>query len=413
MEKTTGTNTGKPIDIIGDREKRFRASRKVTIVGAVANIILSVGKIVAGVIGNSPVMIADGVHSASDLVSDAVVVWGMQLGKARPDADHPYGHGRYETLATLFLALALFAVAIGIIVDAVSRLEHPELIAPPEMIALWAAILSIAIKEALYHYTVIVGKKFNAKAIIANAWHHRSDAISSVAALAGIGGAMLGVPLLDPVAAVAVAVIVGKMGLEFARDSIKEFADAAIDETIHENINKMVAAVPEVQDAHFLRGRQMGSDILIDVHIEVHPFISVSEGHQIAEKVRYSLLEQIKEVNDVMVHVDTVDDHAILVPILLSRREMLEKIKKCKQAFPEILTLENLSIHYTPEGIVLNLSIALNKTDTFASAMQTAHSFHKALLDYEEIQSVVINLFATDGEEWTTQERHKEWVLAS
>ncbi len=407
------TKDAKPRDIVGDREKRFQASKRVTIVGAVANVILSVGKILAGVFGNSPVMIADGVHSASDLVSDAVVVWGMQLGKARADADHPYGHGRYETFATLFLALALFAVAIGIIVDAVDRLASPELITPPELMALWAAILSIVIKESLYHYTVIVGKKYNAKAIIANAWHHRSDAISSIAALAGIGGAMLGLPLLDPVAAIAVAVIVGKMGLEFARDALKELADAAIDQSIKENINAMVEAIPEVQNAHFLKGRQMGSDILIDVHIEVHPYISVSEGHQIAEKVRHKLLAQIQEVNDVMVHVDTVDDHAILVPVLLSRKQMLEKIEQARNEHPSINRLENLSLHYTPEGIVLNLSISLDQSDTFQAAQERAEQFHRSLMKIDGIQSAIIHIFATDGQQWNRESRFEEWVLAS
>jgi cation diffusion facilitator family transporter len=413
MESNIQIESEKNSDIVGDREKRFQASKKVTIIGAVANVILSTGKILAGVFGNSPVMIADGVHSASDLVSDAVVVWGMQLGKASADEDHPYGHGRFETLATLFLAFALFAVAIGIIVDAVDRLGSPELITPPELIALWAAVLSIIIKEGLYHYTVIVGRKYNAKAIIANAWHHRSDAISSVAALAGIGGAMLGLPLLDPVAAVAVAVIVGKMGLEFARDALKEFSDSAIDESIQKSIKEMVATIPEVQDAHFLKGRQMGSDILIDVHIEVHPFISVSEGHQIAEKVRYTLLKQIKEVNDVMVHVDTVDDHAILVPVLHSRREMLEKIEQTKKSFLKIVALENLSLHYIPEGIIINLSISLDSAATFAEGINVAEQFQKSLQQIEGVQSAVVHLFASDGGHWTEQDRYKEWVQAS
>lgn len=399
-------------NFVSDKEKRYQASKRVTIIGAIANVFLSAGKIIAGIIGHSPVMVADGVHSASDLVSDVVVVWGMRMGKAAPDAEHPYGHGRFETLATLVLALVLLAVAFGIMFDAVDRLQEPETIAVPTAIALWGAIASLIIKEGLYHYTVIVGKRYNAKTIIANAWHHRSDAISSVAALAGISGAMLGMPLLDPVAAIAVAVIVLKMGINFARDTLTELADAAIDSEIRKNVDSLIVSIPEVRDAHFLKGRQMGSDILIDVHIEVHPFISVSEGHQIAEIVRFTLLDKIKEVNDVLVHVDTMDDHAELFPELLTRQQLLPEVRAIMGHVDGVHRIERLSLDYTLQGIVVDLSLSLDNASTVDRAQGIADQFREKLLMLEAVCDVCIHLFLTDGGRWRDQQRQQQWVEA-
>lgn len=399
-------------NLITDKEKRYQASKQVTLLGAVVNVILSVGKIAAGVIGHSPVMVADGVHSASDLVSDAVVVWGMRMGKAAPDVEHPYGHGRFETLATLVLALALFGVALGIMHDAVDRLRDPGAIIVPTTIALWGAILSILCKEALYHYTVRVGKQHNAKTIIANAWHHRSDAISSVAALAGISGAMMGMPLLDPVAAIAVALIVLKMGISFARDTLKELSDAAIDGDIKKTVDELVVSIPEVRSAHFLKGRQMGSDILIDVHVEVHPYISVSEGHQIAEMVRFALLQGIKEINDVLVHVDTIDDHAELFPKLPTRLELLPQVISMQNKVGGIHKIERFSLNYTPQGIIADLSISLTGSPTLTEAQGMADRFRTQLLTLDTLKNACVHLFLTDGKTWTDQQRQQDWVMA-
>lgn len=399
-------------NLITEKEKRYQASKRVTVVGAVANVILSVGKIVAGVLGHSPVMVADGVHSASDLVSDAVVMWGMRMGKAAPDVDHPYGHGRFETIATLVLAMALLGVAVGIMYDAVARLQNMSNITVPTTIALWGAMASILIKEGLYHYTVLVGKRYNAKTIIANAWHHRSDAISSVAALAGISGAMMGMPLLDPVAAIAVAVIVFKMGIGFARDTLKELSDAAIDHDVRKKVDELVVSIPEVRDAHFLKGRQMGSDILIDVHVEVHPYISVSEGHQIAETVRFTLLNAIKEINDVLVHVDTIDDHVELFPKLPTRRDLLPQVELIKAGVDGIHRIERFSLNYTPQGIIADISISLAGSRTLDQAQGISDRFREQLLTVDTICNACVHLFLTDGGTWKDQKRQQAWVKA-
>ena len=376
-----------------NKEARYQAAQRVTVVGALVNVVLSIGKIAAGILGHSPVMVADGVHSASDLLSDAVVVWGMRLGKTAPDEEHPYGHGRFETFATLLLAMALLGVAFGITWDAVDRLRTPEEIAVPTAIALLGAIASIAIKEGLYHYTMRVGKKYNAKAIMANAWHHRSDAISSVAALAGISGAMMDMPLLDPVAAIAVALIVFKMGIGFARDTLNELSDAAIDSDIRKKVDQVVAATPGVRHAHYLKGRQMGSDILIDVHIEVHPFITVSEGHQIAETVRFSLLAAMKEINDVMVHVDTIDDHRHLFPELPSRQMLLPQVTAIQNTIEGIQKIERFSLHYTPQGILANLTISLkNPSVSLQEARELAAQLRQKLHAAKIFQNVSIDL---------------------
>ncbi|MBF0152302.1 MAG: cation transporter [Magnetococcales bacterium] len=338
------------------KQERFAAAHRVTVLGVGVDVVLSVGKILAGIFGHSAAMVADGIHSVSDLVTDAAVLVGMHYAKQDADDVHPYGHGRFETLASQFIAVGLLLVAAGIFWDAASRLGSPAL-SPPAPIALIAAFLSIVAKEALFHYTLHIGKKYDARAIIANALHHRSDVISTVAALVGIGGAMAGYPLLDPIAAIVVAMILTKAGWDLLKEAMYELTDStqAIDEQIQQQISTLVEAIPEVHSAHFLTPRRMGPDIRVDVHVVVSPFLSVSEGHQVSEKVRLQLLEHVAAVTEVLVHVDTVDDQLEALPALSNRSNLTEEVEKEIGKGKAFSRLVHLTPHYTMEGIILDL----------------------------------------------------------
>lgn len=344
------------------KQKRYKAVNRATQISVVVNIILSIAKILAGILGHSAAMVADGIHSASDLVTDGVVLLSVRFARKQADEDHPYGHGKYETLATLFISLTLLVVAFGISIDAVGRLRSPDL-TPPTAIALAAAILSLISKELLFQYSIRLGRRLDAKVLIANAWHQRSDAISSLAAMVGIGGAMMGWPILDPLAAMVVGFIIGKVGVELFWETLRELTDSthAVDIKVRQQIARQVEALPEVLSAHCLTPRRLGPDIIVDVHVVVPTSLTVSEGHQVAEIVRRSLLQNVEAVTEAMVHIDTEEDHKIEMP-LLPDREILETLveHEIKDSW-SIIGLSRIHPNYTPEGVQLDVVLEVNQ----------------------------------------------------
>ena len=268
-------------------DARYRVARRVTVIGAIINLALSVVKIAVGLVGQSHALVADGIHSLSDLASDILVVWASKHGSREADEDHPYGHGRIETVATVALGSLLIAVAGGILWDAGQRMLAPATLLHPGVLALVVAAVSVLSKEALYQYTMVVARRLRSSLLQANAWHHRSDAVSSVVVLVGVGGAMAGFSYLDAVAAGIVALMVGKMGWDLAANAVYELIDTALDTERVAVIRKVIFSVNGVKDIHLLRTRRHGADALVDVHIILaDPYISVSEGHQISETVR-------------------------------------------------------------------------------------------------------------------------------
>ena len=364
------------------KQERYYAARKATIVSVVANIILSIGKVIAGTVGNSAAMLADGIHSASDLVTDGVVLISMRMAKKKADREHPYGHGKFETIATQFIAVILLIVAFGICLDAIERLQQPVL-APPTTIALIAAFISLLSKEALFQYTIRIGRRFNAKVLIANAWHHRSDAISSIAALVGIAGAMLGWPILDPLAAMAVAFILGKVGVELIKETLSELTDStsAIDKEIQERISNLVHEVPEVLSAHFITPRRLGPDIYVDVHVVVPKCLTVSEGHQVAEKVRVNLLHNVDAVTDAMVHIDTEDDLNKDVPIFSNREDLLALVNEEITDNHPIVGVVRINPIYTMNGVILDLVLEADGNSTITQIHEDTTDLCARLLD--------------------------------
>jgi len=280
--------------------------RRVTIVGAVWNLLLAIGKIMAGIVGQSQALVVDGIHSLSDMVSDAVVLVAARWSAIEADHNHPYGHGRIETVATAIVGVLLLAVAIGFIVDAVLRLLDPERLNRPGAIVLWVAIASVAIKEILFLYTRRVARRSRSNLIMANAWHHRSDALSSIVVIAGVLGAMGGLLWLDAVAAILVAGTVAVMGGRFAFDSLVELVDTAVPPGDQQRLGRIIRSVDEVRDFRNLRTRLMGGQIVMDVCILLDPALSLAEADRVAARVRRSLLDESTEVFDAVVSVAPV-----------------------------------------------------------------------------------------------------------
>ena len=291
-----------------DAEQILKIKSRVTYVGALVNIFLTIIKIGFGVFGQSAALIADGIHSLSDLVSDFFVIIAIKLGSREADHDHPYGHRRFETMATVLLGAGLVVIAGGIAWDASERLLDPAKLLIPNKDTMGIAVVSILANEWLFHYTKRVGEKTRSKLLLANAWHHRSDAFSSIVVLFGIGAVLIGYPFADAVAAVIVAIMIAKMGIGLVLESIYELVDSSLPEDFVREIRRFIKQTPGVRSIHLLRTRRMGEDAYVDTHIVVDARISVSEGHMIGDTVRDKLKAEFDDVVDVLVHIDPEDD---------------------------------------------------------------------------------------------------------
>jgi cation diffusion facilitator family transporter len=289
---------------------RTQKAQQVTWIGAIINVVLSVCKIWAGFFGKSSAMIADGMHSLSDLVTDVIVVVFFRISDAEKDDGHPYGHGKFETFSTFLIALVLFCVGLGIFYGGTSKIIsviQGETLQKPEMIAFWAALISIVCKEGLFQYTKIVGKQINSQAIIANAWHHRSDAFSSIGVAIGIAGAIfLGDKwvVLDPVAGVVVSFFIMKTAIELSLPSIQELMEASLPKETVKKIETLILADSEVKSFHKLRSRKIGEAFVIDVHIQLDNTISLVQAHNISGALSQRIREEFGSKTQINVHME-------------------------------------------------------------------------------------------------------------
>lgn len=289
---------------------REKDIRRITLWGALINVILTVGKIAAGIFGRSAAMIADGVHSLSDLLSDIVVLIFTHISSKGKDRDHSFGHGKFETLATLIVSVILVVTGADLMVSGIKsiiRSINGEMIPKPGYIALVAAIASIAAKEILYHATVAVGKRTGSTVVIANAWHHRSDALSSVGSLVGIGGAILlgqKWTILDPLASCLISVAIIVVAVKMALPSLAELLETSLPEEVEQEIIQTAAAVPGVNDIHELRTRRNGMSFIIDAHIVVNPEISIVEAHDISTAVEDALRAKYGPETQLSIHIE-------------------------------------------------------------------------------------------------------------
>ena len=290
-----------------EREKQIY---KVTLMGSVGNLALLIFKLIAGVVGHSSAMIADAVHSLSDFVTDIVVLIFVRISVKPQDASHDYGHGKFETIATFLVGLALMMAAVGIIVPGVQKLIlwwNGADLAAPGWIALWAALVSIAVKELLYQMTVRKGKALNSQLMVANAWHHRSDALSSVGAAIGIGGAIwLGQrwTMLDPLASVVVGLMLMKVVWDLLKTSMNELTEGSLSEETEQEIMEIITAVPGIQQPHNLRTRRIGNHIAIEAHIRMDGNLSLNEAHEQATAVERKLKARFGRSTYVSIHME-------------------------------------------------------------------------------------------------------------
>jgi cation diffusion facilitator family transporter len=374
--------------------QRYKDTIRVTLIGSVVDLVLGVSKIFIGFIAQSQALIADGVHSLSDLVTDVAVLYAAKHSHQEADEDHPYGHGRIETVVTVGLGLALIAVALGIMIDATHRLFNPNTLLSPGMLALAIAVVSVFAKEAIYHYTMAVARRYRSNMLKANAWHSRSDAISSIIVVVGIIGSMAGLTYLDAIAAIGVGIMIAKIGWDLAWHSLRELIDTGLETERVKAIEKSILDVDGVSTLHILRTRQIGADALVDVHIQVEPRISISEGHYISETVRSKLIKEIEEVIDVMVHIDPEDDeHTAQSTQLPLRDEMLRKMEQAWANVEESKQIENITMHYLQGKIqielLLPLAILHNAQPDAVKAVEEC--FKQALADVEEISGVSVH----------------------
>ncbi len=290
-------------DPLHSPEERAAAARRSTWVSVVVNVVLTAIQIAVGIFAKSQALIADGIHSLSDLVSDFVVLWANHHAQKDADEDHPYGHHRFETAASLVLGLLLLGVGLGMVGSAVQKLESPETVAPVHSLALWIAGLALVCKELLFRYMLAVAKKVKSSMLVANAWHARSDAASSLVVGIGIAGNLAGYPILDPIAALIVGFMVGKMGWEFGWDALHDLMDRSVDEAEVQAIRQTLLDTPGVIGVHEVRTRKMGDMVVADAHIEVDAQISVEAGHDIAVEARQRVMQRHRVLN-LLTHVD-------------------------------------------------------------------------------------------------------------
>ena len=290
--------------------ERSKEIYKVTLVGGAVNVILLLFKFVAGIVGHSAAMVADAVHSLSDFVTDVIVLIFVRISGRPEDKDHEYGHAKYETLAMTIIGVALLLVAVGIVYSGLTKIiawAQGEVLKAPGLMALWAALLSVVLKEAVYHYSMVEARKLNSQAVEANAWHHRSDALSSVGTAIGIGGAIfLGQrwAVLDPVASTVVGVLIIKVSVELLRNGIGDLMEHSLPEEVENEILQLAASVPGVVEPHELRTRRLGNHYAIELHILMDGNITLCEAHEKASEVEDILRAHYGSETHIAVHVE-------------------------------------------------------------------------------------------------------------
>lgn len=339
---------------------RYRASRRVVTVSIVVNALLSAAQIAIGLVGHSVALVADAMHTLADLSTDLMVLFAIKHGAKAADEEHPYGHARIETAMTVALGVVLAAVGTGIAVSSGLRLVDLEHLAVPSAITLWAAGATVLAKEGLYRFTLYTAKRYRSNLLRASAWHHRSDAISSILVLIGIAGSLSGFRYLDALAAVGVGMMIVKIGWDLGWNAIKELIDTALDTEQVAAIRSRILGVDGVKALHHLRTRRTGGQALVDVHILVDGTVSVSEGHHISEKVRTRLLAEFDSITDVLVHIDPEDDQTTWTNAGLPlRHELLERLQQRLAHIAEAREISAVTLHYLGGRVQVEILLPL------------------------------------------------------
>ncbi|OGT29702.1 MAG: hypothetical protein A3E87_08600 [Gammaproteobacteria bacterium RIFCSPHIGHO2_12_FULL_35_23] len=370
---------------------RYRQAKHITLIGAAVNLLLSIVKILFGWLGHSTALIADGIHSFSDLVTDFLVLYASKAGSHGPDADHPYGHERIETFATVALAAFLIMVGLGILVDSIREIMSSQYGKMPSIFVIVVAAASVVVNELLFYYTLRTAKRIESGLLRANAWHRRSDSFSSIVVLIGVIGTLLGVHFMDSLAAMIVALMIVKMGGQMAWQSIRELIDTGIDEQQKQKIIALITATPGVKAVHQMRSRTMGGKYFIDVHLQVDPRISVSEGHYIGDKAYLQLRQAFLNIKDITIHIDPEDDEETKPNINLPNREqIMTDLNKHCQNLPGWKNLLTTRLDYLAGKIYIQLVMPLSLLSKDLSGEEVQSQYCTVLANIETIAKISI-----------------------
>lgn len=371
---------------------RYRASRRVALTAMITNALLVVGQVTIGTIGHSQALVADGFHTLADFCTDLLVLFALKHSAKGADEEHPYGHARIETAVTLVLGVLLLLVSIGIAMRAGLRITDDTPFVVPSMLTLWVSGFTILAKEGLYQYTMRIARHFDSDMLKASAWHHRSDALSSVIVFLGIAGSIAGIEVLDALAALGVAFFVAKIGIQLGWPAINELVDTGLNHEQLQRIRRIILAVDGVRELHFLRTRSIGGRALVDVHIIVDEDISVSEGHYISEMVRARLVKEIDVVADALVHIDPEDD-TLQMPArgLPSRTAIRSQLKDCLKDIAAAQHIERITLHYVGSRLRIELLLPLSVLASPAEGRDLTAQFRTAVASNPLIDSLELH----------------------
>jgi cation diffusion facilitator family transporter len=359
------------------------------VVNITANFLLTTAQVIIGILGHSQALVADGLHTLSDTLADLLVIFALKHGRKGADEEHPYGHERIETAVTMILGIVLIGVAVGIAARAGMKLMDMSTIVKPSALTLWVALGTLVAKEAMYRYTINTANRFGSNMLRASAWHHRSDALSSLVVAVGIGGSLMNFSYFDAIAAIVVAVMIIKVGAQLSWTSLRELVDTGLGAKDLDYIRNAILTVSGVKALHLLRTRRVGGQALADVHIIVDDHVSVSEGHQISEAVRAKLIQEIAPLTDVMVHIDTEEDvEGPSYEGLPLRDEVQKRLDGYFHAIPEARRIEHVTLHYLDGHIDIELLLPLSVAADAAAAQALARRFAEAVQHDKQIRTV-------------------------
>ena len=373
-----------------DGGAQYQHKRHATLAGAAVNLPLAILKIIVGWLGQSQALLADGLHSLSDLVSDAMVLLALRVGSKSADSDHPYGHARIETAAMAGVALLLILAAAGIAYDAFTRLGAPDTLLRPGVAALVVALLSLAAKESLYWYTLRIARHTGSPLLEANAWHHRSDALSSIAAVVAIAGSLAGLTYLDAIGALLIAAMLGWVGIKYTWRSVSELVDTGLDPERLDVVSEQIRAVPGVRQMRRLRTRTMGGhDAYADVGVFVDPYMSLTEAHRVSEAISKRLVANVDEITDICVHIEP-DGHADAPAAfeLPLREQIVPGIRAACAGLPGNESIQRITLHYLDDAIEAELLLPLHLLQPGDDALALIDAYRQAGQSVDGLRSL-------------------------
>jgi cation diffusion facilitator family transporter len=372
----------------------IRAGSQVVLVGAGINLFLSLIKGIVGFMTGSVALISDAGHSLGDLTTDVITWFSLRLSRQPSDANHPYGHGKIETMGTLSVALFLVATGVFLLSESIDAILHPT---DTGAWALVAAVVSIVLNEWLYHYSMRVARKIRSRILEANAWHHRTDSLTSVVAFVGIGLNLLGLPALEGWMAAVISCFVGWIGVRLGYQAVQELLDHSVEPDVIGKLEQALGQIEGVVDSHELRARRMGGDVLVDLHVQVPPDITVSHGHQIAEQVRMQLLAADPAVTEVLVHIDPEADDIYDIPQVQEVDDPENLVRTVAGAVEGVQSVSHVLCHFIHGRLEIQLNIEVEPALRVLEASAIAREVRRALEEQADIDKVDVHLELDDA----------------